>query len=114
MMPGVFNETSLLLLFVGSFISCCLQLVHVPLTAAGRNRRLALIGLFYELGVANHLFLAADYMIGILSNTGTFAADTILASQWGHFLWGNVITVAYGIAFCIYLKHPVMIPDSMQ
>lgn len=30
MMPGVFNETSLLLLFVGSFISCCLQLVHVP------------------------------------------------------------------------------------
>ena len=66
MMPGVFNETSLLLLFVGSFISCCLQLVHVPLTAAGRNRRLALIGLFYEIGVANHLFLAADYMIGVL------------------------------------------------
>lgn len=50
-------------------------------------------------------------MIGVLSNTGTFAADTILASQWGHFLWGNVITVAYGIAFCIYLKHPVMIPE---
>ena len=111
MMPGVFNETSLLLLFVGSFISCCLQLVHVPLTAAGRNRRLAFIGLFYEIGVANHLFLAADYMIGVLSNTGSFAADTILASQWGHFLWGNVITVAYGIALCIYLKHPVMIPE---
>ena len=50
-------------------------------------------------------------MIGVLSNTDTFAADTILASQWGHFLWGNAITVTYGIAFCIYLKHPVMIPE---
>lgn len=96
-----FNIPCLALLLLGELVTLALQIVHLALVVSRTKRHTDTLELFFELTVALHLAMAADFTCACAYIGEVWLVRPILGAAWSWRLWVNAVATVLAVTCAV-------------